>query len=122
VGFCGCGPRWDLLLRLGTAAPWWLQPLTPFSLHTLDFIRMAITSTAATHSTPVVRRSSTSRPLSTLQLLRESLSQTADGAQASPSPATPNGDGALGSLAGFTTRQIAALSAPLDRANVRQRE
>jgi len=25
-------------------------------------------------------------------------------------------------LAGFTTRQIAALSAPLDRANVRQRE
>ena len=83
---------------------------------------MAITSTAATHATPVVRRSSTSRPPYTLQLLRESLSQKPDGAQASLSPATPNDADALGSLAGFTTRQIAALSAPLDRANVRQRE
>ncbi len=82
---------------------------------------MAITSTATNHAAPV-RRSATKRPPSTLQLLRESLSQEQAAAQPSPSPATPNDDGALGSLAGFTTRQIAALSAPLDRANVRQRE
>ena len=81
---------------------------------------MAITSTATTHSAPI-RRSASNRPPSTLQLLRESLSQGA-GAQPSPAPTTPNHDGALGSMAGFTTRQIAALSAPLDRANVRQRE
>jgi DNA recombination protein Rad52 len=81
---------------------------------------MAITSTATTHSAPV-RRSASNRPPSTLQLLRESLSQEA-AAQPSPAPTTPNDDGALGSVAGFTTRQITALSAPLDRANVRQRE
>ena len=104
MGFCSGGPHFLL---------------TP---HTLVFLTMAITSTATNHATPVVRRSASNRPPSTLQLLRESLSQEADGAHPSPSPATPNDDGALGSLAGFTTRQIAALSAPLDRANVRQRE
>jgi DNA recombination protein Rad52 len=79
---------------------------------------MAITSTATTHSAPV-RRSASNRPASTLQLLRESLSQEA-AAQPSPSPATPHHEGALGT--GFSERQVAALSAPLDRANVRQRE
>ena len=81
---------------------------------------MAITSTstATTHSAPV-RRSASNRPPSTLQLLRESLSQEAT-AQPSPSPAKPNYEGALGT--GFSERQITALSAPLDRANVRQRE
>jgi DNA recombination protein Rad52 len=82
---------------------------------------MAITSTTTNHATPVVRRNPINRPASTLQLLRESLSQEA-AAQPSPSPATTHDDGALGSVAGFTTRQITALSAPLDRANVRQRE
>jgi len=84
---------------------------------------MAITSTATatTHSAPV-RRSASNRPPSTLQLLRESLGQEQATAQPSPSPATTHDDGALGSGAGFTTRQITALSAPLDRANVRQRE
>jgi DNA recombination protein Rad52 len=79
---------------------------------------MAITSTATTHSAPV-RRSASNRPASTLQLLRESLNHEA-AAQPSPSPATPHHEGALGT--GFSERQVAALSAPLDRANVRQRE
>ena len=81
---------------------------------------MAITSTATatTHSAPV-RRSASNRAPSTLQLLRESLSHEA-AAQPSPSPATPHHEGALGT--GFSERQVAALSAPLDRANVRQRE
>jgi DNA recombination protein Rad52 len=83
---------------------------------------MAITSTATNHATPVVRRSSSSRRPSTLQLLRESLSHEAGGAQPSPSPATPHHEGALGTGTGFSERQVAALSAPLDRANVRQRE
>jgi DNA recombination protein Rad52 len=80
---------------------------------------MAITSTATNHATPVVRRSSSSRPPSTLQLLRESLNQEA-AAQPSPAPAMHHHEGALG--IGFSERQVAALSAPLDRANVRQRE
>jgi DNA recombination protein Rad52 len=84
---------------------------------------MAITSTATTHATPVVRRSATNRPPSTLQLLRESLNQEA-AAQPSPSPAIAHTEGAHGpaSFGGFSERQVAALSAPLDRANVRQRE
>ena len=84
---------------------------------------MAITSTstatATTHSGPV-RRSASNRPPSTLQLLRESLSQEAGGAQPSTAPAASQNWGALGT--GFSERQVAALSAPLDRANVRQRE
>ena len=103
MGFCSGGPHFLL---------------TP---HTLVFLTMAITSTATNHATPVVRRSASNRPPSTLQLLRESLSQEAT-SQPSPSPAITNDDGALGSGAGFTTRQITALSAPLDRANVRQRD
>jgi DNA recombination protein Rad52 len=79
---------------------------------------MAITSTATTHSAPI-RRSASNRPPSTLQLLRESLSQEA-AAQPSPSPATSQNWGGLGT--GFSERQVAALSAPLDRASVRQRE
>ncbi len=84
---------------------------------------MAITSTATTHAAPV-RRSASNRPPSTLQLLRESLSHEADGAQPSPSPATAHTEGATAPAGGggLTARQIAALSAPLDRANVRQRE
>ncbi|MFM2172844.1 MAG: hypothetical protein RLZZ54_771 [Cyanobacteriota bacterium] len=81
---------------------------------------MAITSTAnttTTHSAPV-RRNATSRPPTTLQLLRETLSQ--DAAQPSPAPATAHLEGAHGP--GFSERQVALLSAPLDRANVRQRE
>jgi DNA recombination protein Rad52 len=70
----------------------------------------------------VVRRSASNRPPSTLQLLRESLSQEQVTANPSPPQTTPNDDGALSSVAGFTTRQITALSAPLDRANVRQRD
>jgi len=83
---------------------------------------MAITSTATNHATPVVRRSSSNRPPSTLQELRQSLSQEAAGAQPSPSPATPHHESALGTGTGFSERQVAALSAPLDRAHVRQRE
>jgi DNA recombination protein Rad52 len=82
---------------------------------------MAITSTATatTHAAPV-RRSASNRPPSTLQLLRESLSQEQAAAQPSPSPTTSQKWGGHGT--GFSERQVAALSAPLDRANVRQRE
>ena len=72
-----------------------------------------------THAAPQ-RRSIPSRPPSTLQLLRETLSQEAASAQAVPASASPHSEGGSGS--GFSTRQIALLSAPLDRANVRQRE
>jgi DNA recombination protein Rad52 len=124
MGFCRCGPRWDLSLRLSNSAPWWLQPLTPFSLHTLDFIPMAIKSTATTHATPVLRRSASNRPPSTLQLLRDSLSQEQATAQPSPSPAIAHIEGAPGPapFEGLSERQVALLSAPLDRANVRQRD
>jgi len=81
---------------------------------------MAITSTATTHATPVVRRNASNRPPSTLQLLRESLSQEQATVQPSAAPAIANLEGAPGP--GFSERQVAALSAPLDRANVRQRE
>ena len=82
----------------------------------------ANTSAAAAtgHSAPQ-RRSSASRPPSTLQLLRDTLSQDADASHPSPATAPPHGDGASG-ITGFSTWQVAALSAPLDRANVRQRE
>jgi DNA recombination protein Rad52 len=80
---------------------------------------MAITSTATTHSAPV-RRSSSNRPTSTLQLLRDSLSQ--DSAQPSPAPTIAHLEVAPGPASGFSERQVALLSAPLDRANVRQRE
>jgi hypothetical protein len=53
-------------------------------------------------------------------LLRESLSQET-AAQPAPVPATAHRESASGT-AGFSERQVAALSAPLDRANVRQRE
>ena len=72
-----------------------------------------------THAAPQ-RRTIPSRPPSTLQLLRETLSQEAASAQPAPAPASPHSEGGPGS--GFSTRQIALLSAPLDRANVRQRE
>jgi DNA recombination protein Rad52 len=72
-----------------------------------------------THAAPQ-RRTIPSRPPSTLQLLRETLSQEAVAPQPVPAPASPHSEG--GSPAGFSTRQIALLSAPLDRANVRQRE
>ena len=85
---------------------------------------MAITSTATTstnHSAPVRRTApGPNRSPSALQVLRDSLSQDAGGAQPSPAPETPHRDGAPGT--GFSERQVAALSAPLDRANVRQRE
>ena len=105
MGFCSGGPH---------------SLLTP---HTLAFLTMAITSTATNHATPVVRRSTSNRPPSTLQLLRESLSQEA-AAQPSPSPAIAHIEGAHGPApcGGFSERQVVALSAPLDRANVRQRE
>jgi hypothetical protein len=83
---------------------------------------MAITSTATnttTHSAPI-RRNAARRPPSTLQLLRDSLRQEASLAQPSPAPATAHLEGAHGP--GFSERQVALLSAPLDRANVRQRE
>jgi DNA recombination protein Rad52 len=104
MGFCNGGPHFLL---------------TP---HTLVFLTMAITSTATTHAAPV-RRSASNRPPSTLQLLRESLSQEAT-AQPSPSQAASQNWGApgLAPFGGFSERQVAALSAPLDRANVRQRE
>jgi len=87
---------------------------------------MAITSTTTTstsHTAPVRRTAASSnRAPSALQVLRDSLSQEAGGAQPSPAPATPHHEGAPGTGTGFSERQVAALSAPLDRANVRQRE
>jgi DNA recombination protein Rad52 len=87
---------------------------------------MAITSTATTantHTAPL-RRSApgANRPASTLQALRDSLSEEVSSAQPSPAPTTAHIEGASGPGSGFSARQIAALSAPLDRANVRQRE
>jgi DNA recombination protein Rad52 len=72
-----------------------------------------------THAAPQ-RRSIPSRPPSTLQLLRETLSQEAVAPQPALASASPHSEG--GAPAGFSSRQIALLSAPLDRANVRQRE
>jgi hypothetical protein len=102
MAFCSCGPHFL------------------FSLHTHDFIPMAITSTATTHSAPV-HRSASNRPPSTLQLLRESLSQEAGGAQPSPSTAIAHNEGAPSPapFGCFSERQVVALSAPIDRANVR---
>ena len=85
---------------------------------------MAITSTATTstsHSTPVRRTTpGPNRSASALQTLRDSLSQDDRSAPTSPAPATAHRNGSPGT--GFSERQVAALSAPLDRANVRQRE
>ena len=72
-----------------------------------------------THAAPQ-RRTIPSRPPSTLQLLRETLSQEAASAEPTLASASPHTEAA--SCSGFSTRQIALLSAPLDRANVRQRE
>jgi hypothetical protein len=91
---------------------------------------MAITSTATvttatTHTAPVRRTApGTNRPSSALQALRDSLSQDATSTEPTPTPATPHTKGAPGPApcGGFSERQLAALSAPLDRANVRQRE
>ena len=89
---------------------------------------MAITSTATTsttHSAPVRRTAaSSSRAPSALQALRDSLSQNSSGGQPSPSPAIAHNEWAHGPApcGGFSERQVAALSAPLDRAHVRQRE
>jgi DNA recombination protein Rad52 len=87
---------------------------------------MAITSTATTantHTAPLRRTApGANRSASTLQALRDSLSEEASSAQPSPAPATAHIEGAFGPGSGFSARQIAALSAPLDRANVRQRE
>jgi hypothetical protein len=82
----------------------------------------ATTSAAAAngHSAPL-RRNTTNRPPSTLQLLRDTLSQEGDTNQPTPSTPTPHSEAATGAP-GFSTEQLAALSAPLDRANVRQRE
>ena len=74
---------------------------------------------STTHPAPL-RRSIPSRPPSTLQLLRETLSQDAVAPQPSPDTASTHSGDAPGR--GFSSRQIAWLSAPLDRANVRQRE
>ena len=99
------------------------MPVPLFRSHTHAFSAMAITSTATTstsHSAPVRRTApGPNRSPSALQVLRDSLSQDASGAQRSPAPATPPCDAPCG---GFSERQVAALSAPLDRANVRQRE
>ena len=80
---------------------------------------MTTTSTATTHSAPI-RRTSSSRPPSTLQLLRDTLSQEAGSAHPSPAPTTAHCEGAPGP--GFSERQVVLLTAPLDRAHVRQRE
>ena len=83
---------------------------------------MAITSTATLRHSAPVRRSASNRPASTLQLLRESLSQEA-AAQPSPSPATPTTRGPCPApLGASVSGRWQLLSAPLDRANVRQRE
>ena len=79
----------------------------------------ATTTPSTTHSAPL-RHSLPSRPPSTLQLLRDTLSQEALATQPPAPPAEPHSEGGL--PAGFSSRQIAWLSAPLDRANVRQRE
>jgi hypothetical protein len=97
MGFCRCGPEVgsiDLAMHCKPQTD--ATPYCLFSLHTLGFIAMAITSTATnttTHSAPV-RRSSSNRPPSTLQLLRDTLNQ--DTAQPSPAPTTAHSEGASG--------------------------
>ena len=75
---------------------------------------------------PVRRAGPNSRPPSTLQLLRDTLQQeaTATPVQGTPvaAPEPPAPTASAPRVAGFSADQIAALSAPLDRANVRQRE
>jgi DNA recombination protein Rad52 len=80
---------------------------------------MTTTAAATTHSASI-RRTSPSRQPSTLQLLRDTLSQEAGSAHPSPAPVTAHCEGALGP--GFSERQVVLLTAPLDRAHVRQRE
>jgi len=91
---------------------------------------MAVSSTTSTaaSATPL-RRSTNTRPPSTLQLLRDTLSQ--NGSPAAPSPAQPQPHhqsalgaalGAAAGAGGLEGWQIAALSAPLERSQVRQRE
>jgi DNA recombination protein Rad52 len=80
---------------------------------------------------PVRRAGPNSRPPSTLQLLRDTLQQEAAAAPEHAAPAlVPDPVAIPGAadhpivlpLSGFSDDQITALSAPLDRANVRQRE
>jgi len=75
---------------------------------------------------PLRRSGPNSRPPSTLQLLRDTLQQeaTATPVQGAPvaAPEPPAPPAAAPPAAGFSADQIAALTAPLDRANVRQRE
>ncbi|WP_411868871.1 RAD52 family DNA repair protein [Vulcanococcus limneticus] len=79
-----------------------------------------------TSAAPVRRAGPNSRPPSTLQLLRDTLQQEAKATPvlgapvAAPEPPAP--PAAAPPAAGFSVDQITALSAPLDRANVRQRE
>jgi recombination DNA repair RAD52 pathway protein len=62
----------------------------------------------------------TQRPPSTLELIR-SAERGESGTTAGPEP-TPALQGLQAQPPGFSPEQLAALSAPLDRANVRQRE
>ena len=113
MGFCSCGLE-GLLPRPLQPCSTRLSPKPPNTHDQKPSIAMT-----TTHAAPQ-RRTIPSRPPSTLQLLRETLSQEAVAPQPAPATASPHTDGGSGS--GFSTRQIALLSAPLDRANVRQRE
>jgi DNA recombination protein Rad52 len=78
-------------------------------------------NTSATSATPL-RRSANTRPPSTLQLLRDTLSQNGSPAAPSPAQPKPNHQSAHGAAGGLEGWQLAALAAPLDRSHVRQRE
>ena len=79
---------------------------------------------ASTTSRPAAPRP-IQRPTSALEQIRtpdrsgEALTPTAPESATTPSPTTPVGQA---QPSGFSPEQLAALSAPLDRANVRQRE
>jgi len=93
----------------------------PFPPHTIASIAMTVAAPSAngtrTTSRPAAPRPA-QRPPSALELIR-----SADRPEPLPS-ATPEPESAAVpvQLPGFSPEQLAALSAPLDRANVRQRE
>ena len=115
---------------------WWCSRgpffLTPFRSSPLLAPSLPIAMTvaapssngASTTSRPPAPRP-IQRPTSALELIRtpdrsgEALPPTAPESATTPNPTTPVGQA---QPSGFSSEQLAALAAPLDRANVRQRE
>jgi len=101
----------------------WLSSWGPLpSSHPLASIAMTVAAPSAngtrTTSRPAPPRPS-QRPPSALELIRSTDLPEATPPTAAPEPVLASG---TVQLPGFSPEQLAALAAPLDRANVRQRE